>query len=260
MSFLQVQKAQELIQTESQLHDQIQQQISQCPRNSEQNLELRQMLQLYLYKHWTVCLSCRSKRPRSWSRRSLSSTTRSSNRSASARGTRSRIWSSDRCSSCISINIELYVSLAGPEGPGVDPDGVSTPRPDPATDYPVPQGLGAESGASTDPPTTSLWTLNCMSFLQVQKAQELIQTESQLQQQISQCPRDSEQNLELRQMLQLFLYLNIELYVLLAGPEGPGVDPDGVSTPRPDPATDQPVPQGLGAESRAPTDAPATSL
>ena len=148
MSFLQVQKAQELIQTESQLHDQIQQQISQCPRDSEQNLELRQMLQLYLYKHWTVCLSCRSRRPRSWSRRSLNS----SSRSASVPGTQSRTWSSDRCSSCISINIELYVFLAGPEGPGVDPDGVSTP----AADQPVSQGLRAEPGAPTDAPATSL--------------------------------------------------------------------------------------------------------
>ena len=156
MSLSQVQKAQESIQTESQLHDQIQQQISQCPRDSEQNLELRQMLQLYLYKHWTVCLSCRSRRPRSWSRQSLNSTTRSSNRSASAPGTRSRIWSSARCSSCISINIELYVSLAGPEGPGVDPDGVSAPWPDPATDQPVSQGLGAEPGAPTDAPAVSL--------------------------------------------------------------------------------------------------------
>ena len=156
MSFSQVQKAQELIQTESQLHNQIQQQISQCPRDSEQNLELRQMLQPHLYKHWTVCLSYRSRRPRSWSRQNLSSTTRSSNRSASVPGTQSRTWSSDRCSSCISINIELYVFLAGPEGAGVDPDRVSTPRPDPATDQPVPQGLGAESGAPPDAPAVSL--------------------------------------------------------------------------------------------------------
>ena len=152
MSFLQVQKAQELIQTESQLHDQIQQQISQCPRDSEQNLELRQMLQPHLYKHWTVCLSYRSRRPRSWSRRSLSSTTRSSNRSASVPGTRSRTWSSDRCSSDISINIELYVFLAGPEGAGVDPDRV----PAPAADQPVSQRLGAEPGAPTDAPAVSL--------------------------------------------------------------------------------------------------------
>ena len=149
MSFLQVQKAQELIQTDSQLHDQLQQQISQCPRDSEQNLELRQMLQPHL------------------------------------------------------INIELYVFLAGPEGPGVDPDGVSTPRPDPATDQPGTRGRTWSSDRCS----------SCIS-------------------------------------------INIELCVFLAGPEGPGVDPDGVSTP----AADQPVTQGFGAEPGAPTDAPAVSL